>query len=807
MKKKMYLTAEIISYVITFVYFVITACFFALASNFYWLFLVLGICSLLTGLALSNLKRLMPLQGKQKIAGYLVQIGSIISFPSCIFLLIAHFVEDKPAQNVQKGEKPKKEPVDLDKTPIYKRKAFYVALIALGGIFLAGFTGSWFETSGYTVDVKDFTLDKQMTENYNAAGLGSSITHGNSFVIKDPVLKYGVTMYKPKNATNAPVIFVMPGFTRTKATMSQYAIEFSRRGSVVFTLDPNCQGATTIPGYEYQYDEQGNVVSKEQYGYTEGANGLNYLIPFVINNTDDFPFIDRTKVGAIGHSAGGGNVAQVAETFNGTNYETSVIKALYISGYIKTSAANRYKNFHCNAAQSYAYFDEGAFRYQTTDTAVEAINLRFINEVNGTLKGYTTVDYDSPYGDMENGTLRIVHREKTNHCFEMYDSLSISNSIQFFRNTLKLDNSISDYQLVWFGKEGSNGISLICGFLFVLAIATLALEIPLFKSLKKNGQAAVAEINQDIAQREIDLVEMTPTVEKPVTKIPQKYKFSGKVIFWGTMILTAIIACLDYIPLARLTMDWLPDAANNIYTGLFPARMINAVMFWAVCNGIIGLLLFVGTAALENLIEKHAAKKEGREPQYDWSKLKAFKIKPLELLKSFIIAACMFGLFFFMVQVSYWLFHQDFRFMLLSASPLQPRFLVTWLMYIPLFFIFYISNSIRVNMAIGKKGYKEWQVYLIGLLANSLGLVFILIINYFAFFRTGQVYYGYWGNPAEEVWLFINMVFPLVVLMALLPILNRYLFKKTGNIYTGAMAICMIFVMMSLSASISYIPM
>ena len=77
--------------------------------------------------------------------------------------------------------------------------------------------------------------------------------------------------------------------------------------------------------------------------------------------------------------------------------------------------------------------------------------------------------------------------------------------------------------------------------------------------------------------------------------------FGKRLLFWLPTILTAIIACLDYIPLARLSMDLFPDAAGNIYTYFFPARMMNAVFLWAVVNGAIGLVVWSLTGLLENV--------------------------------------------------------------------------------------------------------------------------------------------------------------------------------------------------------------
>ena len=232
--------------------------------------------------------------------------------------------------------------------------------------------------------------------------------------------------------------------------------------------------------------------------------------------------------------------------------------------------------------------------------------------------------------------------------------------------------------------------------------------------------------------------------------------------------------------------------------------MFNAVLLWAAFNGLVGLILFFGVQLLENLIEKFVAKKQGRKPVYDWSKFRPLRIGIVDLLITIAFSFALFFLFFGLVGLSYAIFHQDFRFTLISAAPLSGRYLVEWLEYFPIMFIFYISNSIKVNCSIGMEGWKEWKVHLVGALSNCLALVFILIINYVAFFKTGTVYYGYMGSENAEVWLYVNMVFALVPMMALLPILNRVFYKWTNRVYLGAMVTCMIFIFMSLAASINF---
>ena len=693
----------------------------------------------------------------------------------------------------------------------FKQPSVIVAILSLVGILAFSFTGNMFETSGGNVIVKDGTITKKESDLY----LKDQPLNGTSYTIDDPTVSISYTLYKPKAASPSnpyPVVFVVPGFTRTKATMAQYAIELSRRGSVVFTIDPGSQGATTYGGYEYDeatgeyvLDEQGNKI---QNSYSVARSGMGYLLAYVYNNIEQFDYIDRDNIGLVGHSAGGGDACKLAADFAGDTYSQSIVKALYISGYIKTSAANVFYKLRCNTALSYAKYDEGSFRYQDENQAYEIIALRFINEVNSKTASangkfdYFIQDYD--YGNMDLGTYRIIHHEEINHCFEMYDPTSIENTTNFFRRTLKLNTSLKDSDQTWFGKELSNGISLVFAFMMVIALVDVVVRyVPFMKSLSK--EAELRENNEEAFALKYS---GDPIVRKKAGTEKVNKSFAKRLVFWLPMILTAIIACLDYIPLARLSMDLFPDAAGNIYTFYFPARMMNAVFLWAVINGAIGLCVWVLTTLCENLYYFIYQKVKGGESRVDWSKFAGLKVKPLDLLKSLGLAVVLFFTFYGVLQLVFMMTHQDFRFMLISASPLQPRFLMTWLIYLAGFYVFYISNSIRVNLGIAREGYKEWQVLLIGALANSLGLVFMIIINYFVYFKTGTVYYGYYSpTDTNEMWLYINMVFPLIVMMAILPIFNRLVYKKIGNVYAGALLWCMIFIMMSLSASISFIPM
>ena len=809
LKKKLLKAASVCSYAFTALWFVVAACFFALSDALYWMFAVFALVSLYSGFVVTSVREKaesVTLAKKENIKLLVCWILSIVCPPAFVLNGLAYFrnkedeivtvrrnveaeasAQEEPALNV--SQKPKTNKVKA----FCKKKRFITTCVSLGLIFIFGFCGMLFETSGFSVEVKDFTLTREMTEKYGKE---------EDFVITDEA-EYSATMYKPKTATEenpAAVVFVLPGFTRTKATMAQYCIELSRRGFVVFCMDPGAQGGTTAP-----------VKDEDNYSSTKGANGVEYLVQYVYNNTDDYNFCDKTRFGAVGHSAGGGNVCTLASDMAGKNYEESIIKSVYISGYIKSSSIAKYKDLRCNAAMSYAYYDEGAFRYRTdADEPLEVAGLKFINNVNGeNTNSYSELSYDYGYGDMSDGTYRVVHRENTNHCFEMYDKTSIANTVKFFDESLDMNSGLDGFSQVWFGKEFFNGLALASAFTFVIALCAVLMNIPFFATIKNSKKKAAANADTEPAMVQVEGA-------KPAVISGRAHKtVAHKVIFWSCIILTAIIACLDYIPLANLSIEIFPvHNKANVFTFMFPARMVNAILLWAAINGAIGLVIFFGTTLLENLYEYSVYKIKGVQPEYDWNKFKAIKIGGnkwynvlFNVLKAILLALICFGAFYFLVQISYWCFHQDFRFMLISAAPLNARMFVTALEYMPIIFVFYISNSIRVNCSIGREGWKEWKVMLVSALANSVGLAFILLINYVCYFTTGTPFYGYWGANNNEVWLFINMVFGLVVMMFILPIFNRLFYKITGNVWTGAIACCMIFVMMTISASVSYIPM
>jgi hypothetical protein len=130
----------------------------------------------------------------------------------------------------------------------------------------------------------------------------------------------------------------------------------------------------------------------------------------------------------------------------------------------------------------------------------------------------------------------------------------------------------------------------------------------------------------------------------------------------------------------------------------------------------------------------------------------------------------------------------------------QPDLLRLLPVYAPPFFVFFLANSLRVNAGMRFAGQPEWRSMLLAGLANSLGLIFILALQYITFARTGTVHW-------TEGWLYINLLFAVVPIMFVLPYFNRFFFRMTGRIYLGPMTTVMVFIMILLSNTVCYLPL
>ena len=568
----------------------------------------------------------------------------------------------------------------------------------------------------------------------------------NQYVVYD--------LYKPSSASKenkAPFIVVVPGFQRSKEALSNIAIELSRRGNVVALIDPYAQGMSSS--------------SLSRRAATTEGYGMFALID-TVSKGNLFDFIDTDKMASTGHSMGGNAAIRGANYFGREairENKKSKLHSVYVSGYVLTLTEKVLEDVRSNVGVSYALYDEGAFRnelqgWDAGNMKIAPEALRTVNSILDENQKLDVIELEKFYGEIDKNTARVIYNERLLHPFQPYNNIATANQLIYFDKVFNSDVKLDPYDQIWQWKELFTLLSMITSLIMLIPLTRFLLKLNFFSELVKE-------------------------VPKPLPVQNRK----GKVIFWSIFIIGATVACLTFIPMVDIAKIIFQKASNRELTWFFPQRMNNSVMLWATFNGIFGAVLFFGSYHLFG--RKAGIKKDS------WG----IKITNIEIVKTFLLGLLVFLIYYGTLNVIHFIFHVDYRFWFMGVRIFQPQMLLVLAMYFPFFFVFFLSNSLRVNGAMRFENQPEWISRLVAGLANSSGLIMIIVIQYFVFLYTGSVF---WTTN----WLSVNLLFGIVPMMFFLPYFNRVFFEMTGRIYLGPVITCLIFIMILSTNTVVYLP-
>ena len=568
----------------------------------------------------------------------------------------------------------------------------------------------------------------------------------NQYVVYD--------LYKPSSASKenkAPFIVVVPGFQRSKEALSNIAIELSRRGNVVALIDPYAQGMSSS--------------SLSRRAATTEGYGMFALID-TVSKGNLYDFVDTDKMASTGHSMGGNAAIRGANYFGREairENKKSKLHSVYVSGYVLTLTEKVLEDVRSNVGVSYALYDEGAFRnelqgWDAGNMKIAPEALRTVNSILDENQKLDVIELEKFYGEIDKNTARVIYNERLLHPFQPYNNIATANQLIYFDKVFNSDVKLDPYDQIWQWKELFTLLSMITSLIMLIPLTRFLLKLNFFSELVKE-------------------------VPKPLPVQNRK----GKVVFWSIFIIGATVACLTFIPMVDIAKIIFQKASNRELTWFFPQRMNNSVMLWATFNGVFGAILFFGSYHLFG--RKAGIKKDS------WG----IKITNIEIVKTFLLGLLVFLIYYGILNVIHFIFHVDYRFWFMGVRIFQPQMLLVLAMYFPFFFVFFLSNSLRVNGAMRFENQPEWISRLVAGLANSSGLIMIIVIQYFVFLYTGSVF---WTTN----WLSVNLLFGIVPMMFFLPYFNRVFFEMTGRIYLGPVITCLIFIMILSTNTVVYLP-
>ena len=512
-------------------------------------------------------------------------------------------------------------------------------------------------------------------------------------------------LYIPANATAqtpAPGILAVHGYINSRETQDGFAIEFARRGYVVLALDQTGHGYSDPPAFANGFG---------------GPDGLAHLRSLDI--------VDKNNIGLEGHSMGGWTVLAAA-TAMPNDYKSMVLEG---SSTGKPFAADGTASWPRNVALVFAQYEEFSTLMWGVDLARDVTQSPKLWALFGT-KG--PVEPGKVYGDIAQGTARVLYTPAITHPAEHISHQAIGYSLDWFAKTLQGGTPKPADDQIWLRKEIGTLIALVGFVALLIGAFDGLLEAKMFSRLR------LPEIADGT--------------------MPEHVAASGGR--WTTaFVLSAFIPALTYYPAFALAGTFVKPSAY------LPQGITNQILVWAVINAVIALALM-----------PFAPRRASRGGI---------------ILQSVVIAVLTVMVGYAALWLADLVFKIDFRFWIIALKLMSARQFLIFLIYLaPLTAFFVIAlHVLHRNFSTMSAG--RGALYLTNILALTSGFIVLLVLQYGTLWLTGKLF-----NPLPDpgfVPLSTIVAIQFVPLLAIAAVVATFTWRRTGSSLPGAL-ICGIFV-------------
>lgn len=499
-------------------------------------------------------------------------------------------------------------------------------------------------------------------------------------------------LYIPPNATPqipAPGILAVHGYINSRETQNGFAIEFAR-------LDQTGHGYSDPPAFANGFG---------------GPDGLAYLRSLKI--------VDKTNIGLEGHSMGGWTVLAAA-TAAPDDYKSMVLEG---SSTGKPFAAEGTTSWPRNVALVFAQYEEFSTLMWGVDLARDVTQSPKLWALFGT---QGPVEPGKVYGDIAQGTARVLFTPTITHPAEHISHEAIGHSLDWFAKTLQGGTPRPVDDQVWFRKEIGTLIALLGFVALLIGAFDGLLEAPMYSRLR------LPEIADGT--------------------MPEHTAASGRR--WTTaFILSAFIPALTYYPAFALGGTFLKPSA------LLPQGITNQILAWAVINGLITLALM-----------RFAPKRASRSGI---------------VAQSIVIAITSVAIGYAALWLADLAFKIDFRFWIVALKLMSAKQFLIFLIYLVPFTAFFVLalNVLHRNFSTMAAG--RAMLYLTNILALTLGFIVLVGGQYAILWLTGKLF-----NPLPDpgfVPLSTIVAIQFVPLLAICAVIATFTWRRTGSSLPGAL--------------------
>ncbi|WP_047985846.1 alpha/beta hydrolase family protein [Ornithinibacillus californiensis] len=640
-------------------------------------------------------------------------------------------------------------------------------VIALLLIFVGSFAASQFNSSGGDVEVERIYFETPRGE---LSGL----------------------LYKPEGADQnpRPTIIATHGYLNSGEMQDAQVIEMSKRGYVVLALD------------QYDHGHSTNTQEKEVVFFSFWPHAIYDAVQYIYEQ--DYVLKDENNNGVIavsGHSMGGfssTHAVMLDELDFQENGYRKIASSLTMGsdywwlsflGYTPEDINGSYGPR--TSGKIAGVYDEFFFDNEANAAGTPVVKKNYVGteEGQGFLGNPANAQADEFYE--VDGGVRVIYQPNETHPWNHFSMTSTGYAIDFY------DMTFADYSDVvtigedgqtWIYKEIFSFVALIGFFLLFIPVILLLAKLPFFNNIltkkadvlpgpKTTGSKVASYVllfvgglvpalfftawysGDETGLRILTQINIVTLVTALIVLIYSFVKKAEKNIkSWSIVML--VLSVIQY---------WYLDGREKFIatTETFGGPTVNPVVYWAINVAIILLMLLVST-------HYFTKKSEGATMAHY-----GVKASVKTILAGLIAAVIAIVVGYAMLYLVDAVFKTDFRLWTFAVKTFEGHHVLALLKYAPLFFIYYFVIGISVNANTTGEKFNGFKGYVASILHFVGGLILYLAFHYGLLFTTGVA-----GYPSESLSSII--VIGLVPVLAIAAIFNRFLFMKTGNVYTAA---------------------
>ena len=483
--------------------------------------------------------------------------------------------------------------------------------------------------------------------------------------------------------------------------------------------------------YAIEYARRGYVVlalDQTGHGYSEppafangfgGSDGLRYL--------RTLSFVNPKAVVLEGHSMGGWASVIAAAAFpNG--YQSIILSGSSTGTF---GAPDGTPTFPRNLGLVFSRFDEFSELMWGSPTGAGVVDTEKLENVFGT---DAPVEVGKVYGSVQDGTARQLYAPPVTHPGDHITRAGVGATIDWLQKTTTAPNPLPASNQVWFWKETGTLVALVGALLFLFGFGGLLLTTPAFAGLQQ--------------------------------PIPEAKGASGRG-WWIAALLTALIPTLTYFYFQNLGVRLLPASA------LFPQELTTGIVFWALANSFISLVLF---------LIWHLTTARGHSANARTYGLRAQNGRTLAFFgKSLLFAVVVVAGAYTLLAVCEGLFNTDFRFWVVALKLMSVLQLRIFLSYLLPFTLFFVMVGVVLNGQLRRPGneVRSGRIMWRNALVLVAGIALLLVIQYVPLFLGAPLPFG---EPLLTI-----VAHQFIIVLPLIALISTYFFSRTGLVYPGAL--------------------